>query len=369
MTSLSQRAGPLAGVKVVELASYVSGPFATMMMADLGADVIKIEPPQGDPFRRFGRAGTPVSPMFVNSNRGKEGMVLDLKVPSSKLAFDEVVKDADILLSNWRPAVAERLGLSDESIAAVNPRLIRVYVSGFGTSGPSAGAPVYDAIIQAHVGSAEMTPPTIVPAYVVDKLTASMACQAALAALFERERSGKGDRIDLALLDAAAYVNFVDVMANRTFVDSAPVESGNKQAAAIRGVQTADGWLIVTPVSSDQIRRACDAIGRPELADELLGMKDATELTTRLYDELEAATREHSTDHWVETFRAHDVPAGPCLTIEQHFQDRQVVHNRIYSIEEWEDVGRVRQVRYPARFARHGDLRPTKGPPVRRRAE
>ncbi|HET6952637.1 MAG TPA: CoA transferase, partial [Acidimicrobiales bacterium] len=257
------RSGPLSGIRVIELANYVSAPLTTMMLADLGADVVKIEPPKGDPFRRFGRAGTPVSPLFVNTNRGKQGLVLDLKDPEDNARLHELLEDADVLVSNWRPSVAERLGLADDALVKAYPQLIRVYVTGFG---PSADAPVFDAIIQAHVGAAESSPPTIAPTYIVDKVTACMACQATVAALFDRERNGTAERIDLALLDAAAYFNFVDVMANRTFVDFAPVEAKNEQASAIRPVETADGWLIVAAVTAEQIRRTCEVLGRPALA-------------------------------------------------------------------------------------------------------
>jgi crotonobetainyl-CoA:carnitine CoA-transferase CaiB-like acyl-CoA transferase len=349
---------------VVELAGYVSAPYATMMLSDLGADVIKVEPPKGDPFRRFGRMGTPVSPHFLNANRGKRGVVLDLKDAAALAQLHELLAGADVVLSNWRPNVSERLGLSDESLAAKYPRLIRVYVSGFGTSGPLADAPVFDGIVQGHVGSAESTPPVIAPGYVVDKLAASMACQATLAALFDRERNGRAQRVDLALLDAAAYVNFVDTMANRTFVDGGPAVAGNQQAAAVRAVRTSDGWLIVAPVTGDQIRRTCEVLQRPDLADDLLSMKDATAMTRRLFSEIEAAVAHETTDHWVKAFHARDLAAGPCLTIEQHFADPQVVHNHLYEVVDREGIGRYRQVRYPALFSQHGELWPQSGPPT-----
>lgn len=358
--------GPLSNVRVVELASYVAAPLATMMMADLGADVVKVEPPRGDPFRRFGRAGTPVSPLFVNSNRGKRGIVLDLKDPAARAELRKLLKDADVLVSNWRASVAERLGLSDDALVRENPKLIRLYVSGFGATGPSADAPVYDGIIQAHLGSAESTPPAIAPAYVVDKLTATMACQATLAALYDRERNGHANRIDLALLDAAAYINFVDMMANRTFVDLAPKEARNEQAEAVRPVKTSDGWLLVAPVTAEQIRRACEVSERPELADEILAMGDAVSLTRLLFEELEVTVRNRPTAYWVDAFRAKDVAAGPCLTLEEHLNDAQVENNHLYDVVEREGLGRVRQVRYPAVFSEHGELWPQTGSPVLR---
>ena len=361
MNAGPQRPGPLGGIRVIELAGYLSAPLATMMMSDLGADVVKVEPPTGDPFRRVGRARTPVSPMFYNVNRGKRVATLDLKDPRARARLHELLKDADIVVSNWRPSVAERLGLSDSLLAEENPRLIRVYLTGFGTSGPLVDAPVYDAIIQAHVGAAESSPPAILPGYVTDKIVAGMACQATLAALLDRERNGTAQRVDLSLLDAAAYFNFPEMMANRTFVDHAPRLAKNEQAAAVRALQTADGWLIVSAVTAEQIRRTCEVVGRPELADELLSIRDATELTRRMFEALTALVRERSTEYWVKALREKDVAAGSCLTIDEHLEDEQVVNNRTYGTVDREGLGRVREVRYPAVFAEYGELWPRSG--------
>src|SRR3954453_565283 len=168
--------GPLEGLKVVEAANYMSGPYATMMLGDLGAEVIKVEPPKGDPFRRFGRPKTYASPQFVNCNRSKRSVVLDLKSPDDQAAMLRLLDSADILLSNWRPAVAARLGLGDEVLAARNPRLIRVSVSGEGPTGPLTDDPVFDTIVQARsamaFGLSGADEPMLLPGYPVDKLTA-----------------------------------------------------------------------------------------------------------------------------------------------------------------------------------------------------
>jgi crotonobetainyl-CoA:carnitine CoA-transferase CaiB-like acyl-CoA transferase len=191
-----------------------------------------------------------------------------------------------------------------------------------------------------------------------------MVAQAALAALFARERNGVADRVDISLLDAAAYVNFVDVMANRTYLDGAPADALNRQLAAARALEARDGWLVVIPVTADQVRRACLAIGRPELAEELLAIKDAAELTARMMDEMEAATRTESLGHWLDAFEAHDVPAGPCLSIDGHLEDPQLRHNRLYGEVEWRDLGRMRVVRYPATWSSWGELWPDGPPPA-----
>jgi crotonobetainyl-CoA:carnitine CoA-transferase CaiB-like acyl-CoA transferase len=355
-------------VRVVEFASFVSGPFAAMMLADLGADVVKVESPKGDPMRRFGRTEAPVSALFVSLNRGKKGMTADLKTSPGLDLARQLLATADVLVCNWRGGTADRLGLGDEALAAANGRLVRLYISGWGTQGPMADAPTFDSVVQAHLGSIDAADadaaPTITGSYVVDKAAALMAVQAVLAALFARERTGIGERIDLSLLDAAAYINFPDVMANRTILDHSPDGAPNTQAAAARAVRSADGWLVVAPVTGVQIRATCAAIAQPELADDLLAMQDGTALVRRLLDEVERATVSGSTAHWLTVFAKADVPAGPCLSIDQHLEDPQVLANDLYQTSVWPVLGEVRHVRYPAVFSTWGQLVAALPPPT-----
>jgi len=189
---------PLEGITVVETASYLSGPWAGMMLADLGAEVIKVEPPGGDPYRRFGRPVTPVAPVWAACNRGKRSVVVDLKTDQGVAQLLDLVAETDVFLSNWRPDVAERLGIGDDVLAAANPRLIRCWISGNGPSGPRVGEPAFDTVIQARSGMTDAISsdgaPTVSYGYPIDKLTPMLATQAILAALFARERSGAGDR-------------------------------------------------------------------------------------------------------------------------------------------------------------------------------
>jgi CoA:oxalate CoA-transferase len=350
----------LAGIRVLEMATYLSGPFATMMLADLGAEVIKVEPPRGDPFRRFGRPETYVSSLFANCNRAKRSVVLDLKTPDGVAHLLALAAQSDILVCNWRPEVAERLGIGDGTLVQANDQLIRIYVSGYGPTGPLADAPAFDGVVQAGSGMTEALStsdePAMLPGYPVDKMTAVMAVQAALAALVSRARDGRGDRVDLAMLDTAAYLNFVDLVAGRTFLDYQPAEARNRQSSAVRPIAAADGWLLVAPASGDQVRRACRAVGHPEWGDELLAMPDAVAMVTALCSRLETATGAASAEHWLEQFQRHDVPVARCIGIDEHLVDPQVTHNQIYSIAEWPSVGPVRTVRYPARFASSGLL-------------
>jgi len=363
-------AGPLDGVRVVEVASFMAVPFGTMMLSDLGAEVVKVEPPKGDPFRRFGRNEGGVSPVFLSSNRGKRSVTLDLKDADDRAALLALLGTADVLVSSFRPAVLSRLGLDDAQLAALHPRLIRVYMTGYGGDGPLAEAPAFDVIIQARTGYTEMQGdhdhPVLAPSYLIDKICATMVCQAALAALLGRERTGVAERVDVAMLDAAAYVNFPDVMANRVILEGAPPDARNAHAAAARPIRAQDGWIVIAPVTAGQIRRGLAAAGAPpDVAEGLLGIRDATSLTLRTYDAFEARTRDQPVAHWLEVFAAADVPVAPCLGIDEHLADPELASRELYAIDDWGDgLGPTRHVRYPATFSSWGHLRAVRGAPA-----
>ena len=352
---------PLTGVSVVEIGTYMSVPFAAMMLADLGADVVKVEPPKGDPFRHFARPTGAMAAVFVNANRGKKSIVLDLKQAIDRDRLCGLLRDSDVVLSNWRPGVAERLGLGDDVLAALNPRLIRVYVSGYGSSGPDRDKPSYDSVVQARSGLAWAQGgddrPTLAVGYLVDKTAAMMTAQATIAALYRRGVTGEGDAIEVPMLDVMAYVNFPEIFAMRTFVDDEPVDARNRQMLANHPVEALDGWLLLSPVSADQIRDALKAVGHPQWAEEVLAEKDGLRMTKLLIERIESQTRSLTVAECMARFDAHDVPVGRCVDPDQHLADAQVAHNELYEIVEHPELGRVRQVRYPARSLRWGPLR------------
>ncbi len=347
----------------------MSGPYAGQMLADLGAEVIKVEnPPDGDPFRHFGRPAAPVSPIFANCNRGKSSVSPDLRDDGARAALLRLVASADVWLSNWRPGVAERLGLGDDVLAGANGRLIRVYVTGHGRTGPMVAAPVFDTIVQATSGLTHALSqgeiPAILPGFPVDKMTATMVVQAGLAALYARERTGTGDRVDVSMLAAAAYSNFVELFANRTFVEGQPDDPRNRHATGLRPLRTADGWLVMAPVSGTTIRRACEVVGHPEWVAEMRAAGSPEQLTTAMFDRLGSVLSSSSTDEWLELFAANDIPAARCLTMDEHLAHPQVEAEQIYRQVEWDGVGAVRVVRYPAVFGAHGALVATGPPPA-----
>ena len=349
-------ASPLSGVRVIEAASFVSGPYAGQMLADLGAEVIKVEaPPKGDAFRRFSRPSGAYSPMFANCNRGKQSILADLKDPVQRDAIIELVRSSDVWITNWRPGVPERLGLSDEVLVAANPRLIRLYLSGYGSDGPRSDSPVFDTIIQATSGLthalARGDQPTLLPGFPMDKVTAALAVQSVTAALFARERSGQGDRIDMSMLAAAAYFNFVELFANRTFVDQQPDESRNLQAIGLRPLAAKDGWLTVAPVSGIAIKNLCQAVGHPEWAGELQALEDQTQVATALFAHLDTVFPARTVDELLDLLGSCDIPAARCLSMDEHLSDAQTEVLDLYAVEEWDGIGQVRTVRYPATFS------------------
>jgi CoA:oxalate CoA-transferase len=360
---------PLAGIRILEAASFVSGPFAGQMLADLGAEVIKVEaPPKGDSFRRFSRPSTAFSPMFASCNRGKRSVLADLKDPAARDALLGLVRSSDVWITNWRPGVAERLGLSDETLAGRNPRLIRLYLSGYGPEGPRADAPVFDTIMQATSGLTNaLAPggePTLLPGFPLDKVTAAMAVQSVVAALFARERSGHGERIDVSMLAAAAYFNFVELFANRTFVDTQPDDARNRQAIGLRPLAAKDGWLTVAPVSAAAIKKLCEAVGHPEWAGELQALEDQTQVAGALFARLDTVFPSRTVGELLELLGGCDIPAARCLSMDEHLGDPQTEVQDLYRIEDWDGIGRVRTVRYPATFGSVGRLQAT-GPAPR----
>jgi crotonobetainyl-CoA:carnitine CoA-transferase CaiB-like acyl-CoA transferase len=353
--------GPLAGIKVVETASYLSGPWAGMMLADLGAEVVKVEPPTGDPYRGFSRPTTPYASVWAACNRGKRCIRVDLKSDEGRDEVLALLDEADVLVSNWRPDVAHRLGIGDAVIADRNARLVRCWISGNGPSGPRRDEPAFDTVIQARSGltdaGSRVEGRTVAIGYPVDKLTPLLATQAILAALFERERTGEGQRLDVAMLDAAAYMNFPDLMVNRMFLDHQPEEARHAHALSQAAIPASDGFFVVAGVSGRQIKRSCEAIGHPEFASRLFDQPDSAALLRKILELFAPVTSEKPLEHWLEQFRIHDVPAAPCLSIDEHLADEQVEHNRIYAVEEWDGIGRVRSPRYPAVSPNWGHLR------------
>jgi crotonobetainyl-CoA:carnitine CoA-transferase CaiB-like acyl-CoA transferase len=342
---------PLAGIRVVEAASYISGPFAGLTMADLGADVIKVEPPRGDPYRRFGPQDDDGGVIFRAGNRNKRSVAIDLATEKGIAELGALLDGADVLITNWRPGVAEAFGLDEESVPRRWPRLVWVRVSGYGQTGPMAALPAFDSLMQARVGFADSIghEPTLVPTYVADKVTATFAAQSALAALVQRGTTGRGCVVDVAMLDAFAYFDAPDLFAGH----QQPGRTDDRVLRMLRAprvMQTADGWLVLAPTTGQQIKRAMTAAGLSDELPELRAQPDPISVSERFFELLPARLRERSTAAWVTAFSEADVPASAVMTKAEHIEDRQVAHNELYRIVADPVLGNARRPRHPALF-------------------
>jgi len=260
--------GPLEGVRVLDLSMVVSGPFCTMMLGDLGADVIKIEPPEGDVTRleagQQTRGGVPIG--ILNWNRNKRALMLDLKRPGAAEVFLKMAPLADIVVQNVRPGVVERLGVGYEAVAARNPKIVYCSIAGYGFSGPSVNKPAYDPIIQGMAGvmisQRTQGRPRAVKNILGDKVTAMTAAISILAALNEAQRSGRGQHLKIAMIDAVAYYLMPDAASRHTYLpDTRGVPPSMN---TLEPFQTADGYITIAPLTDKHWAAILKAVGHPE---------------------------------------------------------------------------------------------------------
>jgi crotonobetainyl-CoA:carnitine CoA-transferase CaiB-like acyl-CoA transferase len=348
--------GPLTGVRVVDLTTVISGPVCTMLLADQGADVVKVEPPAGDIARRTAGNGE-FTAMFVSSNRGKRSIALDLKKPDALEAVRRLISKADVLVQNFRPGTLDRLGLGEPAMRALNPRLIYASISGVGETGPYVDKRVYDPIVQSLSGLADVQAdratgrPQMVRVIMADKTTAVFAAQAVCAALFARERSGVGQHIRLSMLDTMVAFIWPESMTQYTVI--------GQEGAATNGpprpdliFATLDGYITVGSVSNDEWKGLCGVLGKPEWVDDprfrspaLRGVNAAERLTL-----VGALLATGTSGDWLTRLDAADVPCAPVLTRAQVIDDPQVVNNKLVETFEQPGLGMVRQARPAARF-------------------
>ena len=352
--------GALDGVKVVDLSVMISGPLAGMMLADHGADVVKVESPGlGDIMRFLGTNKGGITGIFAGNNRGKRSLVVNLKHPDGLDVLRRLVADADVLIQNFRPGAMERLGLGYDDVAAVNPDIVYTSISGYGPDGPSSHRRVYDNVIQAASGlaSVQTDPATGVPSLyrtlLCDKTTAYTAVQAIMAALYARATgAARGQHIVLAMLDAAIAFMWPDSAMDAMLLDDdvvrAPTIGANYAATKL-----ADGYITAGAVSDAEFRGICAAYGRPEIADD---PRFATALSrTANATAMVALFRELATETKVDEFLAraeeHDVPASRIRTLDELPDDPQVVHNQVFVEREHPAAGRIREPRPAARMS------------------
>jgi crotonobetainyl-CoA:carnitine CoA-transferase CaiB-like acyl-CoA transferase len=355
--------GPLEGYRIVDLTAMVSGPIATMMLAEQGADVIKVEPPgQGDLVRAIGDARSGITPLFATSNRSKRSISIDLKQPEGVVLLKRLVATADVFVQNFRPGTAERMGVGESALRAVAPNLIYVSISGFGEKGPYAQQRVYDPIIQAASGLAavqrdcETGRPRMVRTIVADKLTALTAAQAMTAALLSRERTGEGQHVRLSMLDAMVSFLWPEAMLDYTFVEDGDESGRQDRKPQTRDLvfETSDGFITAGTVSDAEWAGFARAAQRPELVGDPL-FATGTARVENWDERLELMSeilRTDSTAHWLERLDAEQVPCAPILDRHELLTDAQIAANGLIEEIDHPQAGRIRHIRPAVRFDR-----------------
>jgi crotonobetainyl-CoA:carnitine CoA-transferase CaiB-like acyl-CoA transferase len=352
--------GPLHGYTVLELATMVSGPLATQLLGDQGADVIKIEDPNGgDLMRHLGPKRGGMTAIFTTVNRNKRSLALDLKTPEGFRVLEHLVEGADVFVQNFRPGVAARMGLGYEAMRALRRDLIYLSISGFGEQGPYAQKRVYDPIIQALSGLAAIQAdrdtgrPRMMRTIIPDKITAMTAAQAVTAALLERERSGAGQHIQLAMLDATVSFAWPEGMVTHTFVGEG-IADPKPGSTADLVYQTADGYITASTMSDAEWKGMARATDHLEWLDDPRfstpgGRVSNSDARLRLVGDV---LRQRTSAEWLMALEAEDVPCAPILSREQLIADPQVAENELLIEEEHPLAGRIRYARPAARFER-----------------
>ena len=352
--------GPLKGVRVLDLTGVVSGPFATMFLADQGADVLKIEPIGGDITRRS-RApidkGGEFSALFISSNRGKRSLSIDIKSDVGREVLGKLVAQADVLVQNFRPGTMERLGLGADELRERHPRLIYVSISGVGDTGPYVKKRVYDPIIQGLSGFADIQSqagtnrPQMIRTIVCDKTTAIFTAQAVSSALYAREKTGKGDHIQVAMLDAMISYLWPEGMMQYTVVGTeATAADPNDRPDLV--FKTSDGYITAGTISDSEWQGFCRATGDPELAmDPRFATPSARSVNAAArINKMGEYIARHTTAEWLSRLDAADVPCAPILRRGEIIHNEQVVSREIIAEFDQPMVGRVRQPKPAARF-------------------
>lgn len=351
--------GPLDGFRILDLTTVISGPFATMLLGDQGADVIKVESVSNpDHARGAGYGASQFTATFLNNNRNKRGITLNLKSNEGKETLLSLAKTADVFIQNFRPGVVERLGIGEHEVRSVNPDIIYVSISGFGEDGPLSHKPVYDPIIQAISslatiqGGSDEARPRLVRTILPDKLTGMTTAQAISAALLARERTGKGQHVRISMIDTVVAFLWSSDMGGQTFVGK---EVSTQRAATFIDLiyATKTGYISVSAMANKQWVALCKAVGHPEW------LNDERFITPALRDRhadarlnmTQQALLDKSAEDWLAILDDAGVPCAPVLTRKQMMTHPQVQSNKLIIETEHPVAGSIRQTRPAARFS------------------
>ena len=358
------RPGPLTGYRVIDMTAVIAGPYATQILGDLGADVIKVEGPEGDLMRGAGptRNHRDMAPIYLNINRNKRSVALDLKLESAKQVLRKLIVSADAFVTHVRPQAVERLGFGYEAVRALRPDIVYVHILGFGSNGPYAGRQAYDDLVQAASGAADLHPktdrsdvPRFLPSLFADKATALHAVYALIAALLHRERTGEGQRVEVPMLEAVTTFNLVEHLYGHVHVPP----SGQWGYTRVltpnrRPFRTRDAYIAIMPYTDKHWPLFFEVAGRPELWDRWrnAGIQDRTQNVDELYALIGQVTQARTTAEWMELLDRHNIPCMRINRLEDLPEDPHLQAVGFFEQREHPTEGTYTALRHPVQFSR-----------------
>jgi crotonobetainyl-CoA:carnitine CoA-transferase CaiB-like acyl-CoA transferase len=354
--------GPLHGIRIIDMTSVLMGPFASQSLGDMGADVIKVESPHGDLVRQIGPARhEDMGPIFLNTNRNKRSVVLDLKHPAGVRALKRLLADADVLMYNVRPQAMARLGLDYEAVSAINPRIVYAGLFGFGQDGPYAARPAYDDLIQGAatlphlIARATGGIPRYVPTAMADRIVGQTAVGAILASLLARGRTGRGDRVDIPMFETMVAFVLGDHMGGLTY--EPPLDGGGyarQLSPERRPYRTSDGYICALVYNDKQWQGFLKAIGREALADQddrFATFANRSRNIDFVYGTLSRIFEERTTAQWMSLLEEADVPFMPMHDLQSVLHDPHLEATGFFTTVEHPSEGTIRTMRMPVNWA------------------
>lgn len=365
--------GPLSGVRVLDLTSVIMGPFATQMLGDLGADVIKVEPPAGDVMRQSGPMRNPgMGHFFLTTNRSKRSVVLDLKQPDGRDVLLQMARQSDVLVYNIRPQAMARLGLAYDDLRAVAPRLVYAGAFGFSQKGPYAARPAYDDLVQGMCAipalnqAASGHEPRYAPMVLVDRVAGLQLCNAVTAALFAREKTGVGQRVDVPMFEGMLSVVLGEHLAGELFQPPVgPTGYQRSLARDRRPYRTADGHICVMVYNDKQWQAFFEAIGRTDLWAEdarFSSQGQRLEHIDHVYGYLAAVLLTRATGEWLALFGSTDIPASRMFSLDDILADEHLAATGFLQVTEHPSEGMLRETRIPTEWSGTPPGRPRHAP-------
>ncbi|MDO9075505.1 MAG: CoA transferase [Rubrivivax sp.] len=350
--------GPLHGIKVIDMTSVLMGPFASQALGDMGADVVKVESPDGDLVRQIGPARhADMGPIFLNTNRNKRSVALDLKKPVGLKVLQRLLADADVLVYNVRPNAMARLGLDYDTVAALNPRLVYAGLFGFSQDGPYAARPAYDDLIQGGatlsylIARASGGPPRYVPAAIADRIVGVTAVGGILAALLARHRTGRGQRVDVPMFETMVAFVLGDHLGGLSF--EPPLDEGGyarQLSPERRPYRTSDGYICALVYNDKQWESFLRAVGREALLRDdprFANFAARSQAIDHVYGELARIFEQRRTAEWMALLEQADIPMLPMHDLKSVLQDPHLVATGFFAIEQHPSEGAIRTMRMP----------------------